>query len=141
MKTILTIFALTFAFASFSQQQASNPESINYYDQTSLNNDNPQILNFSQQPINPPAQAHQGRGLEENLFVSNENKPEPCTDCDKVKKAIKASHYSASGNSRKPFSYKRWVRTTGGKMHMQMKKMFARSHKVKTSYSLCFNWQ
>lgn len=150
MKNLLIISALSFPLGIFAQGNGNaNPQvqmqNVNYYNL--INNDeniNDKLIqtNIYVQQANPPAQEQQGSSLG-NIFGSNEDvqQEKPCTDCDEVKKAIKLSYASSGGSyHRKSFSMKKWSRTFSGKMNMKMKKMFAKKYKVKTSYSLCFNW-
>ena len=165
MKKILIPSSLTFVVMlsvveAFAQGPNTNiqinpqaqSQNINYYDQINDNNNslgntsniinddiNPIQTNLGNQQANPPAE-QQGISFG-NIFGSGEQQNKPCTDCDEVKQAIKASHAS-SGSSyhRKPFSMKKWSRTFSGKMNLKMKKMFAKKYKAKTSYAICFNW-
>lgn len=143
MKKVLLLTILTLPLSLLAQGPNTNvnpavqgvqSNKINYY--IEINNDD----NIISQQANPPPPKQQGGGLG-NLFGSNTGNEAPCTDCDKVKKAIKLSRSSsAGGNSKKAFSMKRWSKTFSGKVHMKMKKTFARKHRVRSNYSLCFNW-
>ena len=133
------------------EQQAQN---INYYNKIDENNNSlgnasnginndinliqTNIGNYQQQ-ANPPAQQQSSLG---NIFGLNDNDNTQgkvkCKDCEEVKQAIKASHAPSSGSYHK--KSKDWKKIFSGRMHMKMKKIFARKHKVKTSYSVCFNW-
>lgn len=117
-----------------SPAQGMQAKNKNYYIQ--INNGN----NMISQTVNLPSYQQQAGGLV-SLFGSNKTNEGPCADCDNVKKTIKLSHASSGGGSyKKSFSMKKWSRTFSGKMHMKMKKTFVRKHKVRSSYSLCFNW-
>jgi len=161
MKNFLIITTLTLPIGIFAQGPNThiqiNPpaqaQNINYYDQIDnnnslgnasnvINNDiNPIQTNIAiQQQVNIPAQSVPQSGW--NPFGSVENNNDkPCTDCDEVKQAIKASHAS-SGSSyhKKSFSMKKKLRIFSGRMNMKMKKIFAKKYKAKTSYAICFNW-
>lgn len=170
MKPLLLISILIFSIRTFGQftihanqfvMPNSNPsaqqaQNINYYNQVDDNNnsfgnassindgENPVQTNISNQQKTNPAAEQQGISLG-NFFGSDGNddaqQNKPCTDCDEVKQAIKASHVSSGeGYHKKSFSMRRWSKTFSGKVNMKMKKTFARKYKAKTSYALCFNW-
>jgi hypothetical protein len=104
------------------------------------NDDNNVQTNIVNQQANPPVARQQSGGLG-SIFGSNNPNDAPCTDCDKVKNAVKAAHASSGGGQqKKAFSMKRWSKKFSGRMHMKMKKSFSRRHKVKMNYAICFNW-
>ena len=153
MKNFLIITALTLPIGIFAQGPNTNnnppaqvqTQNINFFliNNDDNINDNKAIQtnpgNFQQQ-VKIPAQGVPQSGW--NPFGSVENNNDkPCNDCDEVKQAINASHASSGGSyNRKSFSMKKWSKTFSGKMKMKMKKTFAKKYKVKTTYSLCFNW-
>jgi hypothetical protein len=112
-------------------------------------NDDEQAINFinvqtnfsNQQQANPPQQA-QGPVTRGSFFGSENNNEKPCTDCDEVKRVVAASRSSSSGggHTKRSFSANGWSKTIEGKVHMKMRRTFARQYKPKTSYALCFNW-
>lgn len=136
MKNLLFITSLTLPIGTFAQNMQQ--QAVNYYDQINDNNNIIQMNNPGN--YNPPAQVQQ-QTTQGSFFGSENNNEKPCNDCDEIKQAIKASHASSGGSyHRKSFSMKKWSRTFSGKMHMKMKRAFAKKYKVKTSYSFCFNW-
>lgn len=144
MKTFLILPLLTLPFTLFAQgpNTNANPPIQGIQAKNILINDdaNPAETNIASQQAAAPATVKQGEGLAA-LFGSNKENETPCADCDKVKKALMAAHAS-SGSARhgRSAGIKRWSKTFSGRMHMKMKKTFARKHKVKSNYALCFNW-
>ena len=111
-----------------------------------INDDNQATqVNVEDQQANPPAQAqHSALG---NLFGSNSEDNDPqakttgCKDCDAVKNALRSARSSSGASHRgRSMGIKRWSKTFSGKLNMKMRKAFTRTHKVKTSYAICFNW-
>ena len=144
MKTFLILPLLTLPFTLFAQgpNTNANPPIQGIQAKNIIVNDdiNPIETNIASQQAAAPATAKQSEGLAA-LFGSNKENETPCADCDKVKKALMAAHASSGGGRhRNSHSMKRNFRTFSGKMHMKMKKTFARRHKVKSNYALCFNW-
>lgn len=165
MKKFLIISALTLPMGIFAQGNFQiNPppqqaQTINYYNQIDDNNnslENTSSINDDENPIqtniaiqqkaNPHAE-QQGVSLG-NFFSSSGNdgaqQNKPCTDCDEVKQAIKASHAAAasSGNShhRKSLGMKKWGKKFSYNTNLKIKKMFAKKYKAKTTFASCFSW-
>jgi len=151
MKNLLIIVALALPIGIFAQGPNTNinpppqiqMQNVNYMNQIDINNDNNINIiqtNLGNQQANPPAEVQQ-QATQGSFFGSENNNEKPCTDCDEVKTAIKASHYFSSGvHHSKSVNMKQWSKKVSGKMHMKMRKTFSRSRKVKTNYAICFNW-
>jgi hypothetical protein len=117
------------------------------------------VISFSQGSgkvnENPPVQIQQFQNIsnvnfdnvQENnqgtqqFFSQNQGKQEekPCTDCDVVKEK-RREHFSSgsgsySGGGKSYKAKKKWKRFCH-----QMAMKTSRSKKVKTNYSVCFNW-
>jgi len=134
--TILLILRATVVFAqgpSIQPNVSAPMQNINYEETVNINN-------IVQNNINPPTQqGNRSRGS--NVSSGNSN-GKPCTDCDKVKEAIKLSHASSSSGSRKrPFSMKKWARKIEGQLNLKMKKIFSRRTRSKADVGMCFNWR
>ena len=146
MKTILLLSTLTLPLG-LSAQGNANPQAqiqnVNFYVQgntdNSLNDNNPIQTNLDYQQENPQVQQQKSFG---NFFGSEDNSSDPayCKDCEAVKAALKAAHSTSGVRHARHRGIKTWGNKFSGRMNLKMKKMFARTHKVRTSYETCFNW-
>lgn len=146
MKSLLIITSL-FVTLSVAEAFAQGPntnaaQNLRVQNQIQNINNDEETVNFDNNIIRvnlenqPPVQ--QGRGSLENNVVSGNSKP--CTDCDKVKQAIKLSHVSSGERHKKSFSMKKWSRKMEGRMNLKMKKIFSHKTKIRTNFGICFNW-
>ena len=143
---LLFISTLALPLGLFAQGNA-NPQAqmqnVNFYVQgNTVNsfNDNNQIqTNLSEQQENPPVQQQKSSG---NFFGSGDNSSDPayCKDCEAVKAALKAAHSTSGVRHARHRGIKTWGNKFSDRMNLKMKKVFGHKYKVKTTYSVCFNW-
>ena len=159
MKHLFTILVVSLTTTAITAQNI-NPQQQQPLPQVNVYQNNPppvqQVLNYN--PIhveneinndnvdrNIQLQVQQDNNKEEqqgNNFSNNvkqEKEKDPCPDCDKIKKAKRENYgnnYSGNytGGANKFKRKKNWKRFCYNISHRTGKK------KIKTNYSMCFNW-
>ncbi len=77
----------------------------------------------------------------ESKFGSNNTGHTPCSDCEKIKKAIKLSQGSSGSVShKKKFVLRKSLKKFSGRMYFKLKQSFSRRYKAKPNHAICFNW-